>query len=259
MDWVETIRNLRQSSTSYVLVTIIEARGSSPRGAGTHMIVTPTAIEGTIGGGKLEFLVMEKARQMLSESLENPEFMKVPLGASTGQCCGGEVSLFLEPWIGTSPLVAIFGAGHVGQDLVNILSGCGLRVSWYDSRKEFVPTVVPNGVEFILSDHPEDEVEELEDGGIAIILTHSHALDLKLCERFLKLRKPAFLGLIGSQTKRKKFESQLELKGFSSTQIKGIECPVGIEGVGGKHPRHIAISIAARLLQITQNLGIGRF
>ena len=258
MNWVEVITNLRTSSVPHVLITIVEVKGSSPRGQGTRMVVTPTKIEGTVGGGKLELKVMDKARQMLAEGKKTPEMLKVPLGASTGQCCGGEVTLFLEPWIEASPLIAIFGAGHVGYELVKILSGCGLRIRWYDSREEIVPDKIPAGIELIICDHPEDEIEELEDGGLGIILTHSHALDLKLCENFLRYRQPAFLGLIGSQTKFKNFKSKLKLKGFPPEIINKIECPIGIEGVGGKHPRHIAISIAARILQQTQILGIIR-
>ena len=199
--------------------------------------------------------VMNRAREMLSEGISSPELMRVPLGASIGQCCGGEVRLFLEPWISRAPAVAVFGAGHVGLELVDVLKNSGIRIHWIDSREDVFPGEIPEGVKPIFNEFPEEEIELLPEGSLAVILTHSHALDQKLCEKLLKWGKFSFLGLIGSATKYKRFQTKLIQKGFSAEQVDRIECPVGIKEVGSKLPRHIAISIAARILQVGRELG----
>jgi xanthine dehydrogenase accessory factor len=255
MNWLQTLSHLRDNRTAHVLVTVLETRGSSPRGAGAKMIICADEIHGTIGGGTLEHRIMERSRAMISAGESLAEIMRISLGASTGQCCGGEVTVFLEPWIRTSPTVAVFGAGHVGKELIQILQNSQLPIVWLDSREEYLPLQPPEGVSSLFSDAPEEEIEDFKEGVIAIILTHSHALDQKICERLLKWGKAGFIGLIGSETKKKRFQTLLMNKGFSEDQIENIECPVGVSGVGGKLPRHIAISIAARILQVSREFG----
>ena len=99
-----------------IRVRIISARGSTPREAGAEMIVTAHATQGTIGGGQLEYMAIDRARQMLARG-EAAARMDIPLGPEIGQCCGGRVVLALDRQAATPedrPDVLIFGAGHVG-------------------------------------------------------------------------------------------------------------------------------------------------
>jgi xanthine dehydrogenase accessory factor len=102
----------------------------------------------------------------------------------------------------------------------------------------------------VLADHPEDETKDVPPGAYALVMTHSHDLDLAIVERLLKRGDCRYVGLIGSDTKRRNFESRLARKGFDEGTIKSLRCPIGIAGIEGKHPGEIAIAVAAELLQL---------
>ncbi len=95
--WLEVLVRQRERGVPATLVSVVSTKGSVPRGAGTRMVVTADAVEGTIGGGHLEFSAIDIARAMLSTSAPPAELRRFPLGASLGQCCGGLVNLLFEP------------------------------------------------------------------------------------------------------------------------------------------------------------------
>jgi xanthine dehydrogenase accessory factor len=256
-DWLSALQALRERGEPCVLVTLAAVAGSAPREHGTKMVVTRTGITGSIGGGHLEHKATEHARQMLGAGDSAPKLETFNLGPHLGQCCGGKVSVLFEPFAPNDFAVAIFGAGHVGKALIGVLSGLPAHILWIDARAEQFPADIPHGVEKIVTDAAEDEVKDLPPGAMALVMTHSHDLDLTLCERLLRRGDCRYVGLIGSATKWKRFEARLLHKGFSPEQVRSIRCPIGIDGITGKHPREIAIAVAAELLLLRSKTAIG--
>jgi xanthine dehydrogenase accessory factor/xanthine dehydrogenase large subunit len=250
-----------------ILVEIVEALGSTPREAGALMLVTADAIAGTIGGGELEHRAILRAREALAgEPL--PERLDLPLGPALAQCCGGHVTLRLRQlapaerptlaerlaaWHAALPRVVLFGAGHVGEAVVASLAPLPCRVLWLDSRPGQLPADAPGLV----------ETREIADpagfatapGDLVLVMTHSHPLDLAIVEAVLRRGSFAWLGLIGSATKRRRFERQLGAVGLS---VERLVCPIGLAAITGKAPAVIAASVTAQLLVVMEALTRGR-
>ncbi|OEC36402.1 xanthine dehydrogenase accessory factor [Pseudomonas cuatrocienegasensis] len=255
--WINALADLQQQGEPCVLVTIIEERGSTPRNAGSKMVVTRERIFETIGGGHLEFKAMAMAREMLEARSQATRLERFALGASLGQCCGGAAVLLFEPMGEAQAQIAVFGAGHVGRALVPLLAGLPCKVRWIDSRAEEFPEVIPAGVAKVLNDEVIDQVAAMPPGSYFIVMTHNHQLDLELTAAILKRDDFAYFGLIGSKTKRAKFEHRLRERGLSSDLLQRMRCPMGIAEVKGKLPVEIAISIAGEVIA-TYNAGFGQ-
>jgi xanthine dehydrogenase accessory factor len=251
-DWLAALQALRARGEPCVLVTLAAIQGSAPREHGAKMVVTRGGIVGSIGGGHLEHKAIARAHAILDEPEAAARLETFNLGPHLGQCCGGKVSILFEPFVRPDFVIAVFGAGHVGKALMRVLAGLPARLLWIDSRAEQFPQEAPNGIERILADAPEDEVKDLPPGASVLVMTHSHDLDLTLCERLLRRGDCRYIGLIGSTTKWKRFEARLLHKGLPPELVRTIRCPIGIEGITGKHPQEIAIAAAAELL-LTRN------
>ncbi|MHA6493427.1 xanthine dehydrogenase accessory protein XdhC [Pseudomonas borbori] len=257
MSWISALAELQQQGQPCVLVTIIEERGSTPRNAGSKMVVTAERIFETIGGGHLEYRAMELAREMLSSRSQDTRLERFSLGASLGQCCGGATVLLFEPMGQPQAHIAVFGAGHVGRALVPLLASLPCKVRWIDSRENEFPEQMPAGVEKIINEDVIDEVERMPSGSYFIVMTHNHQLDLELTAAILKRNDFAYYGLIGSQTKRVKFEHRLRDRGFDPALVARMRCPMGLADVKGKLPVEIAVSIAGEVIA-TYNAAFGQ-
>ncbi|MDH4582127.1 xanthine dehydrogenase accessory protein XdhC [Pseudomonas sp. BN415] len=257
MSWISALADLQQRSEPCVLVTIIEERGSTPRNAGSKMVVTAERIFETIGGGHLEFKAMEIAREMLENRSQDTRLERFSLGASLGQCCGGATVLLFEPMGQPQAHIAVFGAGHVGRALVPLLASLPCKVRWIDSRENEFPEHIPAGVEKVVNEDVIDEIAEMPKGSYYIVMTHNHQLDLELTAEILKRNDFAYFGLIGSKTKRVKFEHRLRERGFAAETVQRMRCPMGIQDVKGKLPIEIAISIAGEVVA-TYNVNFGQ-
>jgi len=257
MNWISGLTDLQTQGEACVLVTIIEELGSTPRNAGSKMVVSAERIFDTIGGGHLEYKAMEIAREMLASRSQNTRLERFSLGASLGQCCGGVNVLLFEPMGLPQAQIAVFGAGHVGRALVPLLASLPCRVRWIDSREQEFPAQIPDGVRQIVADEPLDEVDQLPKGSYCIVMTHNHQLDLELSAAILKRGDFAYFGLIGSKTKRVKFEHRLRDRGFDPAVLQRMRCPMGLSEVKGKLPIEIAVSIAAEVIA-TYNANFGQ-
>ncbi len=157
--------------------------------------------------------------------------------------------------------IAVFGAGHVGQALVPMLRACEAAVIWIDSRAELLPAALA-GVDCRWVDEPVDEVAALPAGCHVIVLTHSHALDEALARAVLARDDLGWFGLIGSQTKRRRFVARLTAMGLAPERIAAMECPISVPGLVGKQPGLVALAIATRALQAharwSAGAGVGR-
>jgi xanthine dehydrogenase accessory factor len=256
-NWISALADLQTQGEACVLVTIIEERGSTPRNAGSKMVVSAERIFDTIGGGHLEYKAMEIAREMLASGSQDTRLERFSLGASLGQCCGGVNVLLFEPMGQPQAHIAVFGAGHVGRALVPLLASLPCRVRWIDSREQEFPAQIPDGVRQIAAEDPLDEIDDLPKGSYCIVMTHNHQLDLELTAAILKRGDFAYFGLIGSKTKRVKFEHRLRDRGFDPAMVQRMRCPMGLSEVKGKLPIEIAVSIAAEVIA-TYNVNFGQ-
>jgi xanthine dehydrogenase accessory factor len=248
--WFEALNNCHTQGMSYVIITVITAAGSTPREAGCKMIVTGAQQFDTIGGGHLEFDAVNKAREYLIKGKQNQHIVSYPLSSKLGQCCGGAVKVLFEVYVNHHQRVAIFGAGHVAAALVPILSQLPLQIDWIDSRAELLDAKQQSqNVNCIVSEHPVDEVTNIPSNTWVVILTHNHQLDYDLVEACLKKATVSFIGMIGSQTKAKRFRTRLEHRGFKASQIQTLTSPIGDRSIPGKRPVEVAVSISAQLIQ----------
>ncbi|MGI4836821.1 MAG: xanthine dehydrogenase accessory protein XdhC [Janthinobacterium lividum] len=255
-NWISALADLQAQGEPCVLVTIIEELGSTPRNAGSKMVVSARQLFDTIGGGHLEYEAMRIAREMLANASQGPHLQRFSLGASLGQCCGGATVLLFEPMAAVQAQIAVFGAGHVGRALVPLLASLPCRVRWIDSREQEFPEQIPAGVHKIVAEEPVEEVDELPAGSYCIVMTHNHQLDLELSAAILARNDFTWFGLIGSKTKRAKFEHRLRDRGFAPAVLQRMRCPMGLAEVKGKLPIEIAVSIAAEIIA-TYNANFG--
>lgn len=238
---------------SAIWVEIIDTRGSTPRDVGTAMKVTTDAIEGTIGGGALEYKAIAEARALIAHGGEEMQ-RTYPLGPDLGQCCGGAVTLQFARqarWVdGGKCMISqalgvyhvpvwLWGAGHVGRAVVDTLDPKAFQITWVDSTPDRFPksvcedvTVMPAADMPLLATRVPKATEHL-------IFTYSHDIDLALCAALLR-RDVASIGLIGSDTKRTRFFRRLREMGLDPAPI---QCPIGDKRLG-KAPHQIARGVA---------------
>ncbi|KJH80635.1 xanthine dehydrogenase accessory protein XdhC [Pseudomonas sp. KSR10] len=254
--WIDALAELQHKGEPCVLVTIIEERGSTPRNAGSKMVVSRDRLYDTIGGGHLEYKAQAIAREMLENRVRDTRLERFSLGASLGQCCGGATVLLFEPMGQPQAHIAVFGAGHVGRALVPLLASLPCKVRWIDSRESEFPVHIPAGVEKVVNDEVVDEVAEMPAGSYFIVMTHNHQLDLELTAAILERNDFTYYGLIGSKSKRAKFEHRLRDRGFQPETVQRMRCPMGIAEVKGKLPIEIAVSIAGEVIA-TYNANFG--
>lgn len=328
-DWLPEIVAAIEAGEPQVLVSVVQARGSVPRDAGARLWVGAGQVTDTIGGGRLEWEAVARARAWLTRGgitacLENDaeadqlrgrealdatarrELVRFPLGPRLGQCCGGAVWLLFEwldgadlPWLRQAcdalrddhclvrrvffddgrvqwqadgavhapgwdagqrcltdafgqarPLVVVCGAGHVGRAIVNLLATLPFRVLWLDARDTGWPDQVPGSVQCRVAD--EHDIPDLPDDACWLVLTHDHALDLRLVDAILTHRHFRFLGMIGSATKAARFRSRLARR-HPPEMVARLQCPIGTLPVRSKLPAVIAVSVVGQLLQLADS------
>lgn len=259
--WLDAVARLRAEREPGVLVTLAAVRGHAPRAAGAKLVVSAHGTWGSIGGGNLEAVATDRARELLANPDAGPELTesalsdKVPYARGV-QCCGGTVTVLFEP-LPVAPAVAIFGVGHVGLELARILARQDIDLHLIDTRpgqlsgerlavlddavarvRVHRPAVLP---ETVLGDLPPD--------AHVLIMTHDHAEDLALCDAVLRGGGFASVGLIGSAGKWARFQRRLVTElGHDPAALARIKTPIGLAGIAGKEPATIAVSVAADLL-----------
>ena len=227
-----------------IRVRVISARGSTPRDVGAEMFVGPDAVQGTIGGGQLEYMAIDRARVMLAQGLALDQ-MDIPLGPEIGQCCGGRVVLELDrlgPTAQDHPDALIFGAGHVGRALALALQPLPVNATLIDQRPEEL-ALAATGVTTHLTPLPEAMIRAARAGTAVVILTHDHALDFLLATEALSRPDLSYVGMIGSATKRAQF-----LRFAKGIDTSRLVCPIGAGLSHDKRPEVIAAFTAAELI-----------
>ena len=250
-----------------VLVRVAATEGSVPREAGAWMAVFADGLIGTVGGGHLEYEAIAVAREALragGSAASQEETRRFVLGPSLGQCCGGVVKLHFEK-VGAADVaglshgldggllpLALFGGGHVGHALVEVLSRLPFSLVWIDSRDGIFPATLPADVVTEHSEPVQGAVPWLAPQSRVLIMSFSHAEDLDIVAECLKRQRERgdlpYIGLIGSKTKWATFRHRLEARGFTAAEMDHVPCPIGLPGIEGKEPEVIAVAVAAQLL-----------
>lgn len=143
--------------------------------------------------------------------------------------------------------VLLFGAGHVGRALVLALAPLPFAIRWIDGRADAFPPHVPANATPIRTDDPATEIAAAAPGAFVLVMTHEHALDFAVTAAALGRADLPFVGLIGSATKRARFESRFRNLGLTAERIAGLTCPIGLPGIRGREPAVIAAAVAAQL------------
>lgn len=270
MDWVDELHRLRERRTPAVVVTLAMVRGHAPRNGGAKLIVSPDSLFGTVGGGNLEATVIDRARDMLAEGSAEPTLVTLKLNDKVSteygvQCCGGEVTMLLEP-VRVVPSVAIFGLGHVGLELARILARQEMELHLIDARPEMLDAarvgepgstgVLADAVATVRLRHapvPEAAIADLPTGTHVLVMTHDHVEDLAIIDQALRSGdRLGSIGLIGSASKWVRFRAKLTDLGHTDDELARVSTPIGVPEVAGKAPATIAVSAAARILQLIE-------
>ena len=259
------LRAFLAANPAAIAAELTAVRGSSPRAAGTFMVVSPEAQIGTIGGGALEYMVIDRARQVLRQGGQG-DSLDIPLGPEIGQCCGGRVDVALkrvtagiaarliaqlEAEDAARPHVFMFGAGHVGHALARALALLPVQVHVIDTRPDelagFPATVETRAVAM-----PEAVTRSAPVGSAYVILTHDHALDFLIAAEALQRHDAPYVGMVGSLTKKAKFRSWYLGEGYPQAALEKLVLPIGgkafPDGLGDKRPEVIAALAAAEIL-----------
>lgn len=234
-----------EKGESAVLVTVVAVEGAAPREAGAKMLVFPDGhAEGTVGGGALEYHAIQKALDLLKEGKQTLlEFLEL---RDLGMLCGGRTTLFYEV-LQSPPLLAIFGAGHVGRLLALLAQKTtAWRILLLDDRAERLADLPPGLEGKHLPAY--QEIPSFPEKTYVVVATESHATDLRVVSSLLKNEpEPAYLGMLGSQAKAAEIRAKLLAMGISEEKVKKLHCPVGLP-LGGKDPGSVAVSILAEIL-----------
>jgi xanthine dehydrogenase accessory factor len=257
MDIFKLVNEFKQKNMPLMLVTAVKKEGAGPVEVGKKMIVLENGKSyGTVGGGAIELYAQNKSKGLLAKKenlLENyvldegsvkPEALTLPMA------CGGMVTLFYE-YIGPKETIYIFGAGHVGQALVNVIKTMNYHVTVIDERTEVIDKfqnadvkVNQPFVEFI-------EKKIIKDGDFIIVCTPSHKYDYHVINKLLELGvKPKYLGMLCSYDKIKNYLESTYEKFGRDIDLSFFYSPIGLD-IGGVTPEEIAVSISSEILAVS--------
>jgi len=243
MDLFSQLKELKDSGIPAALCTIIETSGSTPRKAGTKMIVRVDAkTSGSVGGGQLELEVIKDAIEVINTRTPRVNTYKA---GKEGQ---GECRIFIEA-LPVKYRLIVFGAGHVGQALAEVAADYGFFPILVDPRKDITGTLSIEGAEIRNMDYIDSiKTLDIDDKTFIVVCTPSHDIDVELTYSCSGISH-AYLGMIGSRKKVNEATRFLEKKGLSKAAIDNIDMPVGVP-IKCETPEEIAISILARLIDI---------
>jgi len=257
----EHLVRLEHEGVPFVLVTLVDALGSTPQDASAKMLVTAEGLfSGTVGGGKVEAAALRLALELLAAREAKPRFVNWTLKGDVGMTCGGSVKFYFEPHFGPGPWsIAVFGAGHVAQALVPVLAPLPCRLLVADTRQEWLDRLPSaRNLQVVHTAQPADLVPTLPADSYVVVMTMGHATDRPILKRALLERNFPFLGVIGSAAKAAILRRELATDGVSAERAQAMICPIGLP-FGSNHPHEIALSIAAQLLSERDRLaGIDR-
>ena len=227
--WLNALRRLRKQRQPAVVCTNVNR-------VGQKCVVSTDSVHGCDDLTQAK-ATMEEARRIL-ETLQ-PAYRR------------GD--WFFDLVVDTDFNIAVFGAGHVGSAVVQSLSTLDCAIQWIDARSTLFPTT-PRNVRTFDSEDPSSRVPEMPTHSFYIVMTHSHPLDFEICSRVLQRGDAAYCGLIGSRSKRRRFEKRFRELGIQPSAIDQLVCPIGIDGIRGKKPAEIAIAVSSEVLLVHERM-----
>lgn len=244
--WLDAAVACQRTATPMALVTRI----GGVHGAPAELLVTVDDATGTLGDPTIDSTSIALARPRVHAG--------VPGAALVPSTSGDGSTLLVHVIVPSDFTVLVFGNGHVGRALAQVLGALPAHVRWIDSRDADFPAVVSPNVEVVVTDAPEAELASAHRGAFVIVTTHSHALDFDLIGAALARNDWRYLGLIGSKAKRTQFEKRMAARGWGPEQFGRVTCPIGAGGgfaIRSKEPGAIAVAVAAELLALREKAG----
>lgn len=254
--WHAALHRLQQNGTPHVLATQITSAGSTPREPGARMVVTAHDAFDTLGGGTFEWQTIQVARDLLQQGIAGLHVESFSLGGRSGQCCGGFVNVLLETFLGISSTIALFGAGHVGREIVKLSAPLPWHIEWYDSRPDIfnVQDIKQPRLSCHSLSNLQESVSNLPPHSHALVLTHDHGEDYALIAALIQHPNISSIGLIGSDSKWSSFQNRLKRDGHTPEAIQQVRCPIGTvhdAKLSNKTPYAIAMTVVTELLWLT--------
>lgn len=252
MNIYQKIIEITEKRQSSALCIITQTQGSTPREKGAKMIVVENGTTyGTIGGGELEYDIIQKAKEAIKTN--QIQTFSFALQAEFKMACGGKVDIYIEPIIPNNKLI-IFGAGHISKILTKLAIKADFDVTVIDERKNIFNKWKTSKINAINQIYDEAYKQiKFDKQTFVCSITHEHSHDKEiaaLCGKF----NLAYLGIIASRNKSKQIAKFLaEKHGFTAQQIQKIDMPMGIP-INCKTPYEIAISVMAKLIDLKNNL-----
>jgi len=253
----EFLISLQKQGIPAMSVTVVEKTGEGPVEVGKKMVVGENLeAQGTVGGGALEFYAREKCKELiksktnlmerylLNEGKVMPETTTLPMA------CGGVATLFYE-YVGAKEYVYVFGAGHVGQALVNVLKTMPFHVTVIDDRAEVIQVFKNADLVYPMPFVAFIEKYSIKPESFVVVCTPSHHYDYHVINKILELKlKPKYIGMLCSAKKLNEYlEKTYETFG-REVDLSNFYSPVGLD-LGGGSPAEIAISIVSEILTIS--------
>ena len=242
--WLDAAVACLRSATPVALVSRIGGAREQP----AQLLVTGDSVSGSLGNADLDSAAIALARPRVRTRAAGAALMQSPSDGST--------TLLIHVVLPHDFTVIVFGNGHVGRALVQVLGALPANVRWIDGRDSDFPASVPPNVEIVATDAPEDELAAAPRGAYVVVMTHSHPLDLQLIETALSRDDWRYLGLIGSRSKRNQFEKRLLARGLPPGAFARVTCPIGVGSglaIRSKEPGAIAVAVAAEILALRES------
>jgi xanthine dehydrogenase accessory factor len=246
-DLLDVIHELRTAGVPFVVATVIDTQGSTPRKVGAKMVVAADGRTfGTVGGGAVESKIIERSRALIDAPVLARLRWELASTDAGGMVCGGTMEFLLEPFL-TRPRVFVFGAGHVGKALTRVLADLHFDVTVVDDREALLDVGRLSGARIVHA-HPREAAVSLElpASAFAAIVTRGHVQDLETL-RALVRRDLRYLGVMASRKKKLELFAKLRDEGVPDEALARVHAPIGLD-IGAETPEEIAIAIAAQMI-----------
>ncbi len=227
--WLDVLARSVEGETMLALATPVASGATAP---------TPVTFSGELATA-LPARVRAEAQALFAQADAPPRVVD-----------DGGHAWFIERVTAPDFRVVVFGNGHVGRALVQVLGAVPCSVTWVDERDQDFPATVASNVAIVATGVPEAEVRAAAPASIFLVMTHSHALDFDLVAAILAREDFRYAGMIGSKSKRAQLERRLAARGFAPALFSRVTCPIGLRGITGRAPGIIAVAVAAQIVQL---------